>query len=57
MTDSEFEDTMRRAALMILGAIVKKYGRTWLELLPRHVTAPATVYSAPTVTIAPEYRG
>jgi hypothetical protein len=56
MTDSEFEDTMRRAALMILGAIVKKYGRTWLELLPRHVTAPP-VYSATVSTPAPEYRG
>lgn len=56
MTDAEFEEIMRRAALMILGAIVKKYGRTWLELLPRHVTAPP-VYSPTVSTPAPEYRG
>jgi hypothetical protein len=56
MTEREFEDTMRRAALMILGALVKRYGRTWLELLPKHVTAPP-IYSATVSTPAPEYGG
>ena len=53
---SETDEIMRRAALMILGALVKKYGLSWLDVLPKHVTA-APVYSAPVNTPAPEFRG
>lgn len=59
MTDTEFISEMRRGLLLIMGALIKRYGLSWAELLPRAVTrpAPAPDYSTATVTPAPEFRG
>lgn len=56
MTDAEFIDQVRRGLLMIMSALVRRYGTAWLDFLPRHVVVPAPViYPPPTVTPPPEY--
>ena len=56
--DTEMVNQIRRGVLMILGALVKRYGLAWVDFLPRHVTlaVPAPEFQPPTVTGIPEFR-
>jgi hypothetical protein len=57
MTDHDFYIEVRKGLLIIMGAMVRRFGAAYLDFLPKHVTAPAPVYSPAISTPAPEYRG
>lgn len=43
MTDAEFLAELRRGLLLILRAVMKRYGLTWRDLLPRDERATVDV--------------
>lgn len=57
MNDHDFYIEVRKGILIIMGAMVRRFGVGWLDFMPKHIIAPAPVYSATVSTPAPEYGG
>lgn len=56
MTDREFYLEVRKGVLIIMAAMVRRFGLAYADFMPKHLTPPPA-YSAPTGTPPPEYRG
>ena len=54
MTDREFYVEVRKGMLIIMAAMVRRFGASYTDFLPKTAT-PAPVYSASVITPPPEY--